>query len=56
MFEKRKPIYPRALVRFCFFLLSEAHANNEKTPFSDEFTKSVLDKVFPKIEVGNEKK
>lgn len=50
MLEQRRVLYPRPLVRFGFFLLSEAMNNNEKAPIRGEFIQQVIDKLFPTTE------
>ncbi|GAI04448.1 unnamed protein product, partial [marine sediment metagenome] len=50
MLEQRRVLYPRPLVRFGFFLLSEAMNNNEKAPIRAKFVQQVIDKLFPKTE------
>lgn len=48
MLEKRIVLYPRPLVRFGFFLLSEAMNSNEKAPIRPRFVQQVIDSLFPK--------
>lgn len=50
MLKKRTVLYPRTLIRFGFFLLSEGMNNNEKAPIQTEFVQQVIDKMYPKGE------
>lgn len=50
LLKQRIVPYPRPLVRFGFFLLSEAMNNNEKPPIRGEFAQHVIDKLFPKAQ------
>lgn len=48
--KQRAVLYPRTLVRFGFFLLSEAMSTKENAPFRGDFVKQVIDKMYPKSE------
>lgn len=50
MLKERIVLYPRTLVRFGLFLLSEGMNSNEKAPFRTEFVKQIIDKMYPKSE------
>ena len=50
MLEQRRVLYPRPLVRFGFFLLSEAMNNNERAPIRREFVQQIIDNLFPTTE------
>jgi len=48
LLKKRAVLYPRTLVRFSFFLLSEGISSKEEAPFRTEFVQQVIDKMYPK--------
>lgn len=50
LLKKRAVLYPRTLVRFSFFLLSEGINSKEEAPFRTEFVQQIIDKMYPKSE------
>ncbi|NVM54621.1 MAG: hypothetical protein HWN66_13030 [Candidatus Helarchaeota archaeon] len=48
--------YPRPLVRIGFFILSEAMSRKEKSPFSKDFAREIIESIYPpqKSEERNE--
>jgi len=39
--------YPRPLVRIGFFILSEAMSRKEKSPFSKDFVREIIESIYP---------
>ncbi len=48
LFKEKSPLIPRLLVKFGFFLLSDAAARGEDAPIKSEITREILDKLLSK--------